>query len=858
MKVVNSRKLGESIAKTASRASRTPWLLLPSGMAALIYQVVWMRLLGLTLGSTQAAVATVVTAFFAGLTLGNLLAPRLLRAQTRPLKVLAGLEGTIALAGLALLPILLQLPTWLTPPGPDAPLAALALAIAVLVLPTTAMGATFPVLASSVAWDPSSRTAQLGRLYALNTAGAVVGALAAGFLLVPIGGLDGAVYVAVALNGFTALLAWRMSQAPARRSSPGSTEPTLEQTPSASAPANTQASRAAALLVLAVTGFASLATEVGWTRCLSLMTGSTVQGFALILGILLTGMACGSRLSARLATREPAGATLLSGGLLLLAAALFLARWGLAQLPQIMIALDEAQLSSSNARALHAAVVSVMLALPTLLLGGLFPLALGAASRGRHGDVAKRVGRAYALNTLAGIAGSLVAGFVWIPGWGTDSLLAGCGTLVGVGALACLGLESLAQRRAPGRAAFLCAALALLLVLMGPRLPGPSPERLIAAVRYSYDEPADPEHPERFLYLKEASTGIVALVTRDKGSATLKNNGLNESKIDLRDPLNGLASETLLSMVPWLLHEHPRSAFVVGFGGGTTTRALTYTDIETIRVVELEPAIVEAVRSVPDRALPELDDPRVTLTLSDARHVLLVEPTRYDLILSQPSHPWLAGAGQLFTVEFFELVARRLRPGGIFGQWINLFHMDATTLRGILRAYFEAFPHGCAFANIDSGDLLLYGSDRPLRLDAPWIDERTAQPMVKSALKRQHLRNGMDIMLKFYLSRRDVLTLAADATLNTDLSLLSEVRLGGLMGDPTGDEDPYALLKSAHRFDLTPFLDPETAAETLAHAGTLLALRHDPDGAELIRKQLQPLDDKLAHELAELIDSRAR
>ena len=824
-------------------------------MAALIYQVVWMRLLGLTLGSTQAAVATVVTAFFAGLTLGNLLAPRLLGSNPRPLRVLAALEGTIALAGLALLPILLQLPSWLTPPGPDAPLSALALAIIVLALPTTAMGATFPVLASSVAWDPSSRTAQLGRLYALNTAGAVIGALAAGFLLVPLGGLDGAVYVAVALNGLTALLSWRMSLSPTRRTSPSSTETEVAQTASAQGP---RAARAAALLVLAVTGFASLATEVGWTRCLSLMTGSTVQGFALILGILLTGMACGSRLSARLPPRQPAGATLLSGGLMLLAAALFLARWGLAQLPQIMIALDVAQLSPAYARVLHAAVVLAMLALPTLLLGGLFPLALGAACRGGSAGLTKRVGRAYALNTLAGIGGSLVAGFVWIPGWGTDSLLAGCGTLVGAGALACLALDALARRRLPGRAGLLCAALAVLLTLLGPRLPGPSPERLIAAVRYAYDEPADPEHPERFLYLKEASTGIVALVTRDRGSATLKNNGLNESKIDLRDPLNGLASETLLSMVPWLLHERPQSAFVVGFGGGTTTRALTYTDIEAIRVVELEPAIIEAVRSIPDRPLPELDDPRVTLTLSDARHVLLVEPTRYDLILSQPSHPWLAGAGQLFTVEFFELVARRLQPGGIFGQWINLFHMDATTLRGILRAYFEAFPHGCAFANIDSGDLLLFGSDRLLRLDAPWIDERTAQPMVKSALKRQHLRNGMDIMLKFYLSRRDVLALAEDAPLNTDLSLLSEMRLGGLMEDPTGDEDPYALLKRAHRFDLTPFLDPETAAETLAHAGTLLALRHDPEGAELIRLQLQPLDSELADELAELIASRAR
>jgi spermidine synthase len=839
-------------------------------MAALVYQVVWMRLLGLTLGSTHAAVATVVTAFFAGLTIGNLLAPRLLERGQRPLAVFAGLEATIAVGGLALLPILLHLPAWLTPPGPDAPLAALGLAIAVLAIPTAAMGATFPVLSSAVANDPSSRTALLGRLYALNTAGAVSGALAAGFLLIPLGGLDGAVYVAVALNGFTALLAWHLSSTSSRR--PGSDAAAEVFSPDVSA-ANAGAPtgipghaasaeqselpspRVTGLLVLALTGFASLATEVGWTRCLSIMTGATVQGFALILGILLTGMACGSRLAERMSRNTPVGTGTLTAGLVLLSAALFLARAGLSQLPEIMLALDAADLSQGASRALHATVVAAMLALPTLLLGGLFPLALGAASRGGSNGVARRVGRAYALNTLAGIGGSLMAGFLWIPTRGTDSLLSDCAAIVAWGALACWLIDAFRRRHRVRIPELGLATLAVALALVGPSLPGPAPERLIAAARYAFDQPPDPEHPERFLYIKEAPTGIVAMVTRDQGTATLKNNGLNESKIDLSDPHAGLASETLLSMLPWLLHERPRSAFVVGFGGGTTTRVLTYTDIESVRVVELEPAIIEAVRSIPNRPVTELDDPRVELTLSDARHVLLVEDTTYDLIMSQPSHPWLAGAGQLFTAEFFALVRKRLAPGGIFGQWVNLFRMDATTLRGILRAYYEAFPHGFAFANLDAGDLLLYGSDRPLRLDAPWIAERTELREVKSVLKRQHLRNGLDIMLKFYISRREALALAGDAALNTDLSILSEVRLGGLLGEVSADEDPYALLEQGHHFDLLPFLDPASAARTLSDAGTLLALRHNPDGARLILEQLRPLDEQLADALQTLIAS---
>jgi spermidine synthase len=300
---------------------------------------------------------------------------------------------------------------------------------------------------------------------------------------------------------------------------------------------------------------------------------------------------------------------------------------------------------------------------------------------------------------------------------------------------------------------------------------------LIAAARYRFDSDAMAGKKPRFMFLEEGKAGVISVVTYDEKKARLQNNGIQESYLGLVPTIKPPFTEVLLGLMPFLLHPDPKSAFVVGFGGGNTVQALADTPLQEIRVVELEPAVISAVAAIRDGEIPILQDSRVQLRLNDARNSLLVEGRSYDLIVSQPSHPWLAGAGNLFTRQFFEIAAARLNDGGIFAQWVNLFNMDATTLRSILQAYFQVFPHGFTFVNKTPGDLLLFGSKQPLVFDYRRIEKRMRMPRIKRALAAAKVRRPEALLWYFALSRAEALTAAADMPPNTDTRIYSEVRL---------------------------------------------------------------------------------
>ena len=259
----------------------------------------------------------------------------------------------------------------------------------------------------------------------------------------------------------------------------------------------------------------------------------------------------------------------------------------------------------------------------------------------------------------------------------------------------------------------------------------------------------------------------------------------------------------------------------------------------------LEPAIVEAVDSVVDGLPAALRDARVRLEFNGARNTLAIDDRPYDVIVSQPSHPWIAGSGKLFTSEFFELVASRLGEGGIFGQWLNLFHMDSTTLRSILQAFYGVFPHGLLFANMPAGDLLLFGSESPTAFDGDRIDDRIrANDSLSIVLARHRIESAEGLLPYFALSRREALSAAGHAPPNTDTRILSEVRLGALDSAPEGRADPYTFLREHYSFDLVPYLPRETAGQDLFDAGHRLSrvglaasVRNDPATAEATRSR---------------------
>lgn len=823
--------------------------LLLSGIASLTYQVVWVRLLGLSMGSTSASISTVLAAFFLGLALGSYLAEKITRNRIDNLNVYIILELIIGLSGLLLLPVLLNLDAYIAAvPALSGSIAMkFVLTIVLLIIPTMCMGATFPVMASILIRRNNEVGVRVSQLYSLNTAGAVLGAALAGFVFVPNWGLDGAIYIAfminicivamaLYLNNRIKLEAIEVAETTSSNNDDLETIYTDSKNNIEDAPL-----RSRALIVLFATGLVAIATEVGWTKYLSIFTGTTIYGFAAILTIFLMGIAIGSWVIKSYLTRMQQPQLWMSIGLVLLGGTLLLTRASLVWIPSLYDSINHIETASWVMQALKYVVVFVLLFPATFLFGALFPLNLKLYCGNLQG-VRARIGKAYAVNTMASIFGSLIAGFWIIPEYGTDILLTFMAFILLIVPIAFIPVINSHISRVA------VTAMAVLLISSNWFLPRLSYDELISSVQFDYQAYAG-EKPE-YLFLKEGKAGVISMVTFDGKIATLQNNGLNESILDMKDENNLLLVESFLGLVPYMLHNDPKSAFVVGFGGGVTTKALTLTSLESIRVVELEPAVVEAGRSIVKGEIPALKDPRVRLDFNDARNTLLVEKTKYDIIASQPSHPWLARASNVFSQDFFTLVKSRLNKDGIYAQWVSLFQMDATTLKSIMKGFYQVFPQGMTFANLDSGDFIMLGSSSPMIFDFDKINQHLKQEKIQAVMKNNGINNAKDLMLYFALSRNQALLAAADIPANTDLNILSEVRLSRNIRIQPDNENPYKFLWSQYSFDVkSHFLDDYK--ERMYELGSYyMNNKHAVEMARHIATEVNRLDPVLGRSLS--------
>jgi len=810
-----------------------------SGTAALTYQVVWVRLLGLSLGSTSASVSTVLAAFFLGLAIGSYLAERITRNRINNLNVYIRLEAVIGISGLLLLPILLHLDEMLAMiPDFGSKLGfKFAVSMMLLVIPTMCMGATFPVMAGILIRRQSDMGKRVSQLYSLNTAGAVYGALMAGFVFIPHWGLDGAVYIAVFLNTFIVILAFylnsRLQFPPIEGAEDIRTE--LPDRKRVSIRDNAPF-RFHALLVLFGTGFVAIATEVGWTKYLSIFTGTTIYGFAAILTVFLTGIAAGSWWVKKYLDRISRPEFWLAMGLIALGVSLLFTRAFLSTLPPIFEALNHFTVAPWVRHEVKYAIVFLMLILPTFIFGALFPLNLKLYC-GNLSGVRARIGKAYAVNTVASIFGSIAAGFWIIPEYGTDVLLTG--TALAILVLPFIFLPAL-SKPVPR---ITTAILSCVAVASNWFFDHISYEKLIASVQYQYDYNSKSGQKPDVLFVKEGKTGVISLVTYDGQHVRVQNNGLNESGFDRKDLDKPPMVEYLLGLMPYFLHEDPKSAFVVGYGGGFTTKALTITwQLENIKVVELEPVIVDAGRYIYGGEIPMLNDPRLTLQYNDARNTLLLEDKTYDLIAAQPSHPWLSRASTVFTKEFFEIVKSRLNEGGIYGQWLSMFNMDSTTMRSIMQSFYQVFPEGFTMADTGTGDFLMFGSRKPLKFEPSRVAERFNEPEIKKSMAYFNLEKPFDLLWYFALSREQVVELTADIAPNTDLNILSEVRLSALDQNAKGDESPYNMLWSTYSLDADHLLQENSAEAYFEYARSLFKWNEFASIQKIVTNLL-PLDE---------------
>jgi len=807
--------------------------LLLSGAAALTYQVTWVRLLGLSMGSTTAAVSTVVAVFFLGMALGSYFAGRISKNHTNSLFVYVVLECCIGISGLILLPILLNLDNIIaTIPALSSILAGkFLITSALLLIPTLCMGATFPVMAAILVRKENELGKRIGQLYSLNTFGAIAGALLTGFVFIPSVGLDGAIYIAVICNLSIAAMGWLYSKNCHLPEMEFNQKESSQDQPLS----KIDYGKTSALIILMGTGFASIASEIGWTKYLSIFTGTTIYGFSAILGIFLMGIASGSwAIKNHLEKIKNPHLWLIS--LLILAGfGLLYARTGMASIPIWYEGINSTSLSGNSKQWLTYMLVFVVIFPPTFIFGAIFPLNVKLFCGDLRG-VQSRVGKAYAANTVASIAGSLAAGFWLIPKFGTDSLLQ-----LMIFAIFLLPIVVILQSDSRNKKIFVTTSC-ITLILFSTLFPSIDYKKLITSVAQNYEGGFDKGDMPEFLFLKEGKVSVISLVTYDNKNAKVLANGLNESYIDMEDPSKSLIIESLLAYMPYFLHNDPKSAFVVGYGGGITTRAFSHTTIEKIKVVELESAVIDASKQISNGPITALQDPRVTLEINDARNSLLVNDTRYDIIAAQASHPWLAGAANVFTQDFFQLVFNRLNDDGIYSQWVNLFRMDVTTLRSLMKAFYNVFPEGMTLANLKSGDFMMIGSKKTIMLDFEKIASAMKLKPIKAALAHEDIYAPGDLLWYFALSREEAVKAAGNITPNTDTNIFSEVRLSALYDNPTEQENPYGFLRKHYKFDVIPYLEEKSAADKLLRVGNYFLKWESPDVAFKIVTQLKNLD----------------
>jgi spermidine synthase len=742
-----------------------------SGATGLVYEVLWIRMLGLVFGHTVFAVTTVLTAFMAGLGLGSWVFGRVADRQARPLRVYGLLEIGVGLFCL-LVPLLLpwvELVYRALARSLGLSFFAFSLAQFVLVLvvflpPTTLMGATLPILSRLFATEAGTLGRRVGLLYALNTLGAVVGCGLAGYVLLPALGMRATLTLAAAVNlvlGVLIVLADRRLSAPA----PAADAPAADATPAGEPPSLAATVVAAAL---AVAGAASMIYEVAWVRALSLVIGSSTYAFTAMLVAFLLGLALGSALFSRLFGARPLGpaafgALQLGVGLTALGILPLFDR-----LPDVVVGALSVSLSPSFVLVVEVALAVAAMLVPTVLIGAGFPCAVQAAARG-PARIGGDVGRLYALNTLGAIVGTVVAGFALVPmagAQGAVKIAILLNVVLGVGLL-------LASRRtlAPWQA---LAGLALAAIVVAGLVRVPAWDRAIMASGASvytrqyqrfagHGGVARAAADTRLLFYRDGLTATVS-VHREGPTTFLRVNG----KTDASNGVD-MHMQLMLGHLPMLLHPDARSAMVVGLGSGVTVGAVAAHPVTRVDVVEIEPAVVEAAAFFQRENRDALRDHRVHLAIGDARNVLLASDRRWDVIVSEPSNPWIGGVATLFSAEFYALARSRLAPGGVMVQWIDGYGMRPEDFKMIVRTFSTAFPAATLWHGHGIADFLLVGAAEPRPLDLARVQAAwEASPALREDFARLGFRTSSAFLADFLLAEPDVARLTLGADVNTD------------------------------------------------------------------------------------------
>ena len=694
-----------------------------SGCSALIYEIVWYQLLQLVIGSSAISLGVLLATFMGGLCAGSLALPRMRRAsREHPLRLYAMIElgiGALGILVLFAMPLVDGVYTAAVGHGMPAILLRAMVCALCLMPPTFLMGASLPAASRWIETTPEG-VAWMGFLYGGNTAGAVFGCLLAGFYLLRQFDMSTATFVAAELNVAVGLGGfWMAGRTPEVLAAPRGEDMAGNAEAMAEAGGN---GRKGVYAAIAISGACALGAEVIWTRLLGLMLGATVYTFSIILAVFLIGIGGGSGVGSAVARgfRSTAAARRAFGicQLLLVGAIAWTAVMVAGSLPYWPV---NPLLSSSPWYTFQVDMARALWAiLPAAVLwGASFPLALAAA--GKEKDAANLVGGIYAANTAGAIVGALSFSLVLVPWIGTQGCERALILLAAVGGCVMLLPLAGAERDWKGMAGVAAAvAIAVGISAQIPHVPG----ELIAYGRRMMTSMGQ----SQILYTGEGINSSIAISRWSDGAVQFHVSGKVEASSEPYD----MRLQRMLGHMPALFHPHPKSVLVVGFGAGVTAGTfVVHPGIERIVICEMEPLVPPtATQYFARENYNVMHDPRVQIVYDDARHFILTTREKFDIITSDPIHPWVKGSATLYSKEYFDLVKRHLNPGGIVTQWVPLYESDLPTVKSEFATFFAAFPNGTIWGNENGGgyDTVVLGQVEPARIDVDDLEARMARP----------------------------------------------------------------------------------------------------------------------------------
>ncbi len=743
-----------------------------SGTAALVYEVLWLKLLGLVFGNTTYAISVVLSAYMAGLGIGSYVSGRYAHHFRNPLRTYGVLELIIGLY-CAFTFQLVDGMQWIyvyfaqvaSPSAHVFTAVRLLLTLPVLFVPTFMMGATMPVLSRMYIRTTRGIGSGTAALYTINTAGAVCGTLAAGFVLIPVLGKTGTLAVTVALNLIVAAIAI-MAPAPALDSNAPPDNADAER------PARPQSGPSASVRWLPagifVSGIAAMLLEVSWTRILAAVLGSSSYAFTIMLSTFLFGLAAGSALCKRALSLGSARGSHWAWLQIGIAASAMVALplyeyMDLATLRVFSLTLGYPNLFNL----FRAFLCSGLMIGPTLCFGATFPISVALYTR-KPQDIGRGIGSLYLANTAGNIVGSLAAGFVMIPLFGIHRTAVAAiviSAAIGIAAMPFTARGPVRRGLAPVAAAA-CIVIGLFHMRNGwdPRnltrglhvLPhGSLDKSTVDILAANFDR--------QVLFYREGMNAVVS-VSQVGEHRNLKVN----AKADASTVID-LHTQLFCGSLPHLLHPAPRRSLVIGFGSGSTLAASLAFPVEQVDLVEIEPAVLEAAPYFDRINRRAYEDPRVRMIVGDGRNHLLVEPNNYDIIISEPSNPWMAGTATLFTVDFYEHVRNRLNAGGILCQWVQSYSLAPSDFRMVIASVRHIFPQTTLW-NCQGGDWLIIASESPVVVDHNRIEQcYNTLPLLRQDLDVLNIRGAAGILSYFMLGNNDLGRFVGhDTRLNTD------------------------------------------------------------------------------------------